>query len=278
MSNRNARLLRDLERLRLPELQTRFRLIVGEETRCPNRTFLLRRIREALDAQAAAPEGPATAAPTPDESEAASTPLEAIEAPPPPVDEDAPSESALEHPAPGEARGAALADAGPSIVEQSPATAAPSPLPAPVRSSPTAWSRAGVQRARAAKVAAERVNARAVRGRFSSMTVEELQTLYLSVVGRKTGSDDRRYLIWKIREAEKGRIPVGPRETRTPAQQADSDMRILPLRLDARRVAAIDATWRARGMRSRMDFLRQALAHYLARVGAPGAAALFESP
>ena len=32
------------------------------------------------------------------------------------------------------------------------------------------------------------------RGRFSSMTIEELQTKYLEVVGRSTGSDDRRYV------------------------------------------------------------------------------------
>jgi hypothetical protein len=46
------------------------------------------------------------------------------------------------------------------------------------------------------------------------MTIEELRAKYLDVVGRATGSDDKRYLIWKIREAEKGRIPVGPRKTR----------------------------------------------------------------
>ena len=35
---------RELDRLRLPELQQRFRDVIGEETRCPNRTFLIRRI------------------------------------------------------------------------------------------------------------------------------------------------------------------------------------------------------------------------------------------
>jgi hypothetical protein len=109
------------------------------------------------------------------------------------------------------------------------------------------------------------------------MTIEELQRLYLSVVGRPTGSTDARYLQWKIREAEKGHVPVGPRESRTPAQEAQSDIRILPLRLDAPRVAALDATWRAKGMKSRMDLFRRALAHYLAHVGAHGAAALFEA-
>jgi len=41
-----------LEKLRLPELQARFVEIVGEETKAPNRKFLVRRITEALEAQA----------------------------------------------------------------------------------------------------------------------------------------------------------------------------------------------------------------------------------
>ena len=36
----------ELEALRLPDLQALFRRIVGEETRCPNRRFLMRRILE----------------------------------------------------------------------------------------------------------------------------------------------------------------------------------------------------------------------------------------
>jgi hypothetical protein len=81
--------------------------------------------------------------------------------------------------------------------------------------------------------------------------------------------------VWKIREAEKGRVPIGPRETRTPDQQGAPDARILPIRLDAPRVAAIDATWRSQGMKSRMEFFRRALGHYLTHLGAQGAAALF---
>ena len=35
----------------LRDLQSRFREVVGEETRCPNKTFLVRRILAALAAQ-----------------------------------------------------------------------------------------------------------------------------------------------------------------------------------------------------------------------------------
>jgi hypothetical protein len=203
---------RELERLRLPELQERYRALLGEETRCPNRAYLIRRIADALEARAARATTSA-ATPTPRRRR-----------------DDARVETAP--------RADALA------------------TPKAVRS--------------VAEPAAK-----APRGRFQSMTTEELQTAYLAIVGRSTGSTDRRYLIWKIREAEKGRVPIGPRESRTPGREAATDSRIVPLRLDAPSVAAIDAAWRAQGLKSRMEFFRRALAHYLAHVGAHGAAALF---
>ncbi len=83
------------------------------------------------------------------------------------------------------------------------------------------------------------------------------------------------YLIWKIREAEKGRIPIGPRETRSPEQQGATDVRILPLRLDAAAVDQMDAAWKGQGMKSRMEFFRRALGHYLEHIGAHDAAAHF---
>ncbi len=50
-------------------------------------------------------------------------------------------------------------------------------------------------------------------------------------------------------------------------------MKILPLRLDAEAVAAMDEAWRKRGMKTRMEFLRRALGHYLEHLGASDAAA-----
>ena len=113
-----------------------------------------------------------------------------------------------------------------------------------------------------------------VRGRFTSMSIEELQAKYLEAVGRATGSDDRRYLIWKIREAEKGRIPVGPRKTRE-RNGEPVDVKILPLRLEAEVVERMDEAWRTRGIKNRMEFFRRALGHYLSHLGAEEAAALF---
>ena len=197
MSNRNKRTRNELELLRLPELQTRFREVVGETSRSPNRKFLIRRIEETLAARAEQPAAP--------------------ESPPPAVDTPA-EESAT-----------------------SDASAA----------TPTH-----------------------VRGRFTSMSIEELQAKYLEAVGRATGSDDRRYLIWKIREAEKGRIPVGPRKTRE-RNGEPVDVKILPLRLEAEVVERMDEAWRTRGIKNRMEFFRRALGHYLSHLGAEEAAALF---
>ena len=113
--------------------------------------------------------------------------------------------------------------------------------------------------------------------RVGDMTVAQLQSLYLATVGRSTGSTDRRYLEWKIREAEKGRIPVGPREARSPEMPDAETARVLPLRLETEAVEAMDATWKSHGMKSRMEFFRRALGHYLAHLGAHGAAMHFTS-
>ena len=53
-SNRSKE-IKALEKLRLPELQAKFAEVTGEKSRSPNRTFLIRRITEALEARAAEP-------------------------------------------------------------------------------------------------------------------------------------------------------------------------------------------------------------------------------
>ena len=115
------------------------------------------------------------------------------------------------------------------------------------------------------------------RGRFASMTIEELQAKYRDAVGRETGSDDRRYLVWKIREAEKGRITVGPRKTGAHDGQPP-DVKILPLRLETELADKMDEAWRSKGIKNRMEFLRGAIGHYLTQLGARDVAALFASP
>ena len=173
-----------LQELRLPDLQARFAEIVGEETRSPNKPYLLRRITEALEARAA------------------ETDPEAEES--------------------GEPEGDAHEDDGTTV---------------PLR----------------------------------DLDVEALRTRYASVVGRGTGSHDRRYLIWKIRQAQQGRVPVGPVGRRQPGEEPVEN-KVLPLRMPAETVEALDAVWRRQGLKSRMDLFRLALDRYLTELGEDAAA------
>ncbi|MBM4321008.1 MAG: hypothetical protein FJ125_13915 [Deltaproteobacteria bacterium] len=150
-----------LEKLRLPELQAKFAEVTGEKSRSPNRTFLIRRITEALAAREAAPAS------------------------------------------------AAGAEAKPT---------APAHEPAPSATEPAAATDASAGAATAEV-------------KLSKLSVEELQAKYREVVGRDTGSSAKGYLLWKIRQAQKGRIPVGPRRTRRADGEA-GDFKVLPLRMD----------------------------------------------
>jgi hypothetical protein len=195
----------NLETLKLPALQARYREVLGEATRCPNRTFLIRKISETLASHAAA------------ESEALAN----------------------------------RRRSQPKAARQPKPSAQPKPEQLTNAEKPS-------------------------RGRFTTMTVAELQAKYLEVVGRATGSDDRRYMIWKIREAEKGRVPVGPRKTRE-RNGEPLDVKILPLRLEAEAALRMDEAWRSRGIKNRMEFFRRALGHYLTHLGAEDAASLFNA-
>ena len=124
-------------------------------------------------------------------------------------------------------------------------------------------------------VAAPSADARE-RGRFRGMTVEELRTLYEQKIGRATSSTDKPYLIWKLTQAEKGKIRVGPvvHGQRLEGSFAGND-RTLPLTMTAAAVAAIDAAWPRAGFTSRMSFMRAAIRELLVRRGETKAAAHF---
>jgi hypothetical protein len=109
------------------------------------------------------------------------------------------------------------------------------------------------------------------RGALSKLSIEELRTKYQEVVGRETGSDNKAYLIWKIREARKGRIRVGPSRTR----EIKGPQQVLSVRVDEDAVPLLDAAWRKHGLRSRNDLVLRALGRELAALGEDDAAARF---
>jgi len=199
-----------LRALRLPDLQARYAELVGEETRCPNKAFLLRRIGEALEARAA------QATPT----------------------EDATAETTPTDDANEVATDAPLADA-------------------PARD--------------LARTDDEGEGTEQDGARLQDLDVEQLRARYLDVVGRGTGSHDKRYLIWKIRQAQQGKVPVGPVGRRQPGEPP-VEHKVLPLRMPAETVEALDDVWRRRGLKSRMDLFRHALDQYLTGLGEEAAA------
>ncbi len=190
MNNATRNLIASLEDMRLPELQAKYAEVIGEESRCPNKRFLIRRITEALQA------GQGQAARATASNHATSDPRR--------------NESSGE------------------------------------------------------------------KKRLSKMSVYELQALYREVVGRDTSSSDVRYLVWKVRQAEKGRIPVGPRGRRRPDGES-VDFKVLPLRMEAEQVQRLDEARERLGLSSRMDLFRRALHTFFENKGETEIAALFSS-
>jgi hypothetical protein len=110
--------------------------------------------------------------------------------------------------------------------------------------------------------------------KLSKLSVPELRVKYLEVVGRASGSVNMAYLQRKIPHAEKGKIPVGPRqEHRTTAEPQDH--KVLPLRMEVELVTKLDEARERLGLKSRMDPFRRALHSYLANAGEQDVAALF---
>ncbi|HBQ18906.1 MAG TPA: hypothetical protein DEF51_49865, partial [Myxococcales bacterium] len=136
MSKKIDNVMAKLADRRLPELRAKYEEVLGESTRAPNKTYLLRRIREGLEAK---------------EAEAKQT---------------------------RKGRGTKAA-----------------------------------KKASKAKAGGAARKERESDG-LTKLTVEELQERYLQEVGRETGSDNKGYLIWKIRMARAGKVRIGPARER----------------------------------------------------------------
>ena len=187
-----------LDKLKLNELQARFAEIVGEETKAPNRKFLIRRITEALEAKA----------------------------------------------------------------EETPAEAKPA-------------KKRRTAKAKPAEKPAQETEAQEEQGTpLRDLSVEELQAMYEEKVGRPTGSANIGYLKWKIRQAEKGRITVGPIQRRH-GDGPPPDYKVLPLRMETDLVAQLDEARERLGLGSRMDLFRRSLHAYLLEAGEVRVAELF---
>ncbi len=233
MNETIQRKINELGSLNLPALQARFAEVIGESTRAPNKTFLIRRITEALQAQAA--ETPAEE-PAPDEAQEEpkdDAPTPAQDASPAPATDSAEAE--------GEAPDAA--DSAPDVASDEQEPEAPQ-------------------------------TATRVAPKLSKMDVESLRALYVEVIGRPTGSHDAPYLRWKIRQAQRGKIPVGPRESRRTGGES-KDVKVLPLRMETELVEQLDQARERLGLKSRMELFRRSLHAFLLEAGEVRVAELF---
>lgn len=192
MGKTTKKAIEKLSTMKVNELQAKFTEVTGGTTRSPNKTFLIRRIAEALQAAEAGAKTAKAKAPE--------------------------------------------ADAHDAEVETTAQTEA-----APTRE------------------------------KLTKLDVPTLQTRYHGVVGRSTGSVNKAYLIWKIREAQKGRIPVGPRKS---AHREGVTFKVLPLRMESDLVDKLDEAWRRQGLHSRMDLFRKSLHAFLQNAGEVDVAAM----
>ena len=108
---------------------------------------------------------------------------------------------------------------------------------------------------------------------LTKLSIPELQARYREVVGRDTSSSNRNYMIWKVKQAIKGRIPIGPRTRRTAGEAGD--FKVLPLRMEAELVEQLDEARERLGLPSRMELFRRSLHAYLLEAGEVRVAELF---
>ena len=186
MSKKIDNVMAKLADARLPKLRAKYEEVLGESTRAPNKTYLLRRIRDGLEAK---------------EAEAKQT---------------------------RKGRGTKAA-----------------------------------KKASKAKAGGAARKERESDG-LTKLTVEELQERYLQDVGRETGSDNKGYLIWKIRMARTGKVRVGPARER---KHEPGTTQVVPLTLPRETVAALDEVVERTTFANRSAFLKRAIHDLLKHQG-----------
>ena len=266
--------IKRLETLRLPELRDCFREIVGEATRSPNKKYLLKRISETLDAQGQASvsaEGGAEEAVTADSqriSKSEPEPSAQFQTPRSAMESSSMASTETAQPLVNRAQE--------TLEPERPAESDPSPVDN-TQESVVAEDLVGEASVSDEPQRGDNGSSSTVepeKERLTKRSVPELQALYAEVVGRPTGSSNSRYLIWKIRQARKGRIPIGPARRRYQEGEARS-FKVLPLRMEAEVVARLDEARSRLGLPSRMALFRQSLHEYLTRAGEHEVARLF---
>ncbi len=270
------KVMAELAELRLPELQAKYAEVLGRATRAPNRKFLMRSIREALEEQApakapevregAADQGAQVAVASDERPhEKSADGAEAVSK----VDEQ-PNESAtdeaaaVERPKAPKKRLKAPVRPGSTVAERPQATAKASGGAVVVEDA------VAEKDGDSAQTEAAKTGTKLSRKQLRELTVTSLRKMYVQVVGRPTKSSNKRYLVWKIQQAQQGKVAVGPRQT----QASAGPLKVLPLRMQVELVDALDDVRVRHGMKSRMALFRAALEMYLTSLEEHAAAGL----
>lgn len=254
----------NLDTMRLPELWTLFAEVTGGPTRCPNRGWLVRRITEARAAQVGPVQAPD--APTPPKATTASpdtapvtnvapaadaaldddAPID-LNAPPDWCDADQVAAGLMYH---------AAEDFGCEDDDEPAANSAQAATPTTELASTSAGDDDAIPDL---DVATPELDT----PKLTKMSVDELRLLYRRLIGRETGSTAKNYLVWKLRQAMKGKIKFGAVD-RAPKVEADTaNVLVLPLRMPRHEVEELDKVWHELKFPSRTAFLRRAITEYV---------------
>ncbi len=273
----------NLHTLRLSELWAKYAEIVGEPSRCPNKSFLIRRIMESVEENAAeAPTDSLKLAVEPQEqvaeviglvmpeSEEGTESIEEVANDSATTAEDNVEEPVFFVPTLGLAVTPELEE-DQTIVEAETLDNIEAEIDAGEASAKNDPWPMGEEEA-VFEVEIEQQSPEAAEGTVEfeikiepgavqrpqvalrDLTIEELQREHRRVLERPTRSENRAYLTNRIRR--------GKSERRT-----EEDFKVLPVRLPVESIEYIDRIWRRHGLKSRMDFFRQAIGAYLSASG-----------
>lgn len=97
---------------------------------------------------------------------------------------------------------------------------------------------------------------------LAKLSLAELKAMYREVAGREARYSDSSDLVWKLRQAKKGRIRVGPIERR-PSSEAD-EAKVLQLHITGAELEALDEAWHRLGFKIRTAMIRASINSMLA--------------
>jgi len=256
-----------LMKMKVPDLQSLFARVTGEETKAPNKIYLVRRIIEAEEEEArveALSLGDGIVEPAQDDEQQAEKEGRGAS--------DASEQDGKVEATESQQDEAESADTdgvqhdGDTLSkeegEESPKTGADE------KAKNSTKGEDKPQGQEAAQIE-EEDNAEEGGIKLVELSLDELSEMYERIVGKATASQSRTYLIRRIVEFKTGKRTVGKRAQRI---RRHASYKVLPLRLEVGVVEQVDAAWKRQGMRTRMEFLRAAMHQMLRHMGETEAA------